>query len=342
MTAPNIFRTCRIQKSHQRQRGAVLVLAMMMMTMTMAFGLAYLSATDFELECSFVDVERLQAEALAESAADLAYARLVSGSFAPETNIGLGLGSYSYTVKAAAGGYDLQAVATVGRVTMTCESRIATPETDRGYSTPFYIFGDVNGDLGTLTWDEDLLYGNGLSLTGSGSSRFLADLTAVDIDPTQYTRTQTAAAGDHITGTHSDQLYVDGDLFLDESVNLTGTILTTGSLVINGKDADVTLDSGTEKGLLYVLGDLELTNIGNLTLRGSIFVEGNLIMDSIANIDAISTLVVNGTSDFQLASTSGAWLLDASVARDLPPPIIDAPVTIISHKPVWRRVRAGN
>lgn len=324
---------------NQREQGTVLVLAMMLVTGTILFGMSYVSTAIRQTSRGDQALYRFQAMALAEGASERGFRNLMDGDSSAVTDVSLGSGSYSHSVRSESGGYLITGIGYVGGIEVRSLIRSEAQVSGVAYPGPAYVGGSINGSFGDVTWSEPLGYGGAFSAVANGPTQQFPSITPTVLDAAEFVATDTRSSLLLLDGVHTGHYYTSGFAMLRGAVILNGSVFADQSVDIQGQWNDVTLGATDGKGVLFVKGNLNVWNIEELQINGSIFVEGSASFYNINRLEITGVLVVNGPLNIYLdPGTPGMIQLDPDLAgQGVPAAVTAGPAAFSSIQEKWRR-----
>lgn len=326
------------------ERGSVLVLAMLMVTATLVFGLSYLgSAVDRHTRIG-ISTDRLEATTLAEGAAERALFRLFQGSTSDESSVGLGNGTFSHQTVTESDGYAITGSGTVNGVTVRCVVHVdGVTSTVGNVDGPVYAGGSLAGDVGALTWAEPFRYGGSLFLTPNGPVESVTSAPTVSLNTGLFAATEVDLSGTLGLdgGDFVGHYLATGNVQIKGPATLSGSVFTSRSLHINGRNKDVELRASGGTGVLFIQGNLTANNVAHLLIEGSIFVEGSVSLTNIDELTITGSILTNGGLD--LGTDTGTIAFDPALTADTLPPTVTVggPPIITPTAVAWRRFEFG-
>lgn len=335
-----------LKKSTDREQGAALLLGVLLMTALVSFGLAYVEVSAAQLENQNLELEKIQARALAEAGLAHAHSELaLDASWSGPLRQTLGDGGYEVTVQNVAGGLVISSVGsgeTVGSGAKSVVAAVSSPNV-RG---AMIAGNQANFQTGSnVTWSGTLLYENQLSQTGGGSGtgssqQIASGATAVGINfADAYAAASTlieVAAGvytniDETTvelpgGDYAGVIYCDGNLVVTGDTVIEGTLVVAGNLIVQNAGS-IKFRRGESAAVIMAGGVVQFNQISNLSIVGTVFAQNNIRFQQVSTFEGFGSLVSNQHVQFQ--DSMGHWEFD--------PGVNDQPISYVSGSPVATR-----
>lgn len=118
------------------------------------------------------------------------------------------------------------------------------------------------------------------------------------------------------SGSYSGIWYVDGNVTINSSTSISGTIISTGSISMNNKSS-ISIMSGSNNVALISKINIEANNSSSLSINGLVYAGNNIMFNSQASTSLNGSIVAGGNLDYNNA-TSISIIYDSSFLTDIP------------------------
>ena len=323
------------------ETGTVFVMAVIAMAAVISFGVAFLEIATFQLHTFDGRLTQLQAEAIAQGGLEIGLATIEANpNWTHPILLPMGRGYYRTAPERNNGVIEVVSRGTFSGVSVTYRARVESSGDVLDTRHTFVVGNDAKFRSDTqVTWGGELLASKVVDEGGvfDGVSSALDAVPGLSVDFTAASAAaETVLPKDSTlkSGTLTGIIYAAGDLTINGSVKIVGTIIVEDKLTIDAAGGDVAILSDSHECVVVTGQNLDIKNVGSLTISGIVVAGNDLNLKQISKLSAVGAAVVD--HNMHLEGVVGEWSNSTTAGGD-PPLFVSGGLTRSMLRERWLR-----